>query len=51
VLGIDTSTLVRIAREGFKRGFMDEDERSQLLQRFDTEARHWCNTRGVVFPD
>lgn len=51
VLGVDTSTLVRIAREGFMRGFMDEALRRELLARFDQEARHWCNARDVAFPD
>lgn len=51
VLGIDTSTLVKIAREGFRRGFMDEALRKELLQKFDQEARHWCNARDIVFPE
>lgn len=51
VLGVDTSTLVGIAREGFKRAFMDEDLRTELLARFDQEARHWCNARDIAFPE
>ena len=51
VLGVDTSTLVTIAREGFKRGFMDEALRTELLAKFDKDARHWCNARDITFPD
>jgi adenosine deaminase len=50
VLGVDLPTLVRIAREGFRRGIMDENLRTELLARFDREARKWCADRGVEFP-
>ena len=51
VLGVDTPTLVKIAREGFKRGFMDEGTRSELLAEFDKQAREWCSSRDIGFPD
>ncbi|MBX3459075.1 MAG: adenosine deaminase [Planctomycetes bacterium] len=50
VLGVDCPTLVRIAREGFKRGFMDEPLRAALLARFDAQARAWCAARDVQYP-
>jgi aminodeoxyfutalosine deaminase len=50
VLGVDVPTLVGIAREGFRRGFMDDAQRKDLLQRFETEARQWCSERGIAFP-
>lgn len=50
VLGIDTTTLVRIAREGFQRANTDEQTRNALLQRFDNEAKAWCKERGIEFP-
>ncbi len=50
VLGIDVSTLVGIAREGFHRGFIPDAQRPALLQRFETEAGQWCAERGVQFP-
>ncbi|MBK8207982.1 MAG: adenosine deaminase [Planctomycetes bacterium] len=50
VLGVDCSTLVRVAREGFKRGFMDAALRDRLLQRFNHEAKAWCAERGVEYP-
>jgi aminodeoxyfutalosine deaminase len=50
VLGVDTSTLVAIAREGFKRGFMDEGLRRELLTKFEQQARTWCNARGIIYP-
>ena len=51
VLGIDTPTLVGIAREGFKRAFLPEDERAKLLVRFEREARQWCTDRGITYPE
>lgn len=51
VLGVDTTTLVKIAREGFRRAFMPEEERKELLDKFDEEASNWCNARDVALPD
>jgi hypothetical protein len=50
VLGVDVSTLVGIAREGFHRGFIPDDQRPALLQRFETEASQWCEERNVAIP-
>jgi adenosine deaminase len=50
-LGVDCSTLVKLARNGFEYGFMDERERTGMLTRFDTEARAWCKERGIEFPE
>jgi aminodeoxyfutalosine deaminase len=51
VLGVETKTLIKIAREGFKRGFMDEAQRRELLTKFDRVARQWAETRHIRFPD
>lgn len=51
VLGVDCTSLVRIAREGFRRGFMDEPARQAMLQRFQAQAREWCHERGVEYPE
>lgn len=51
VLGVDASTLVGIAREGFKRGFMGEAQRKKLLADFETDARKWCTDRDIEYPD
>jgi len=51
VLGVPTKTLIKVAREGFKRGFMDEELRRSLLGKFDHEARKWCNTRQIKYPE
>lgn len=50
VLGVDSPTLVKIAREGFLRGFMDEPLRKDLLNRFDKAARAWCDARDIKCP-
>jgi adenosine deaminase len=50
VLGVDTRTLIKIAREGFKRGFMDEPLRRELLIKFDRVARRWADTRQIKYP-
>ena len=50
VLGIGMKALIRIAREGFRRAFMDEDSRREMLQRFDRETRKWCHTRQIEYP-
>jgi adenosine deaminase len=50
VLGIGTRQLIRIAREGFKRAFMDESLRRELLERFDREAGRWAHTRQIKYP-
>lgn len=47
VLGVDSPTLVKIARDGFKHAFMDEPLRVQMLERFNEQARQWCKDRGV----
>ena len=51
VLGISTPKLVDIAREGFKRAFLPEDERTAMLARFEREARQWCEDRGITYPE
>lgn len=51
VLGVDCPTLVKIAREGFKRAFVSEKERVELLARFEKEAQAWCNDRGFAYPE
>ena len=50
VLGIGTKPLIRIAREGFKRAFMEESLRREMLARFDKETRRWCETRKIQYP-
>jgi adenosine deaminase len=50
VLGVDSRTLIKIAREGFKRGFMDEGLRRELLIKFDRVARRWADTRQIKYP-
>lgn len=50
LLGVDCTTLVKLARNGFEYGFMEESERKKMLMRFDTEARDWCKARGIEFP-
>ena len=50
VLGVDNKTLIKIAREGFKRGFMDEGLRRELLKKFDQVARKWAETRRIGYP-
>jgi adenosine deaminase len=49
VLGVDSKTLIRIAREGFKRAFMDEALRREYLIKFDKIARRWAETRQIRF--
>ena len=51
VLGVPTRKLIKVAREGFKRGFMDETLRTELLAKFDSEARKWCDTRRITYPE
>ena len=50
VLGVESASLVRIARNGFRYAFVDEETRAELLGAFDTGARRWCAERNVEFP-